>query len=810
MQQISLKKPLRYAIRITVGFFLLFILLYILANVIIAFKKDTISQMAIEAINKQIRGNVKINDLTPNYFRTFPNISVKLSGVSIEDSLVHVHQRGFFNADKIFVQLQLLSLVSGKPKVGKVIIEDCTIHLFTDECQYCNLNLRETKPSGNGDSYLPKFVFRNTRIIIENNYVNSYHDIDFQYLFCKAVKKENASLLNIDMKALVHGIGFNMEKGSYLKEKALEGNFSLLLEMGSKLTLEDVTLNIEDHPFLFNGNMIFDTEPNSYDLHIETKDVVYKNGVDLLTQSLQLKLDSFDIAEPIDVNANINGQMTFRNIPAVNVDFAVNDSELLTNLGKFESSTFKCKFSNQSDPLLSTGDVNSKIVFDDLQAEWSGIPWTSKRMEVSNLLHPVLDCDLQTSFELVRLNELTESSTIHFMKGWGNLDIRYNGAMLKADTVNPVINGTIAINNAAFNYLPRNLIFEECTGVVEFVKEDLIIKNMLAKTGKTDLKMSGKVSNLLALININPEQLKMEWTISTPELDLNDFLSYVAPKYVQERKTTKSTKLIRAMENVDKLLRDGTAVINLAAGKMNYKKFAATDVAASIQLVENKILLDDVKLSHGGGTAVLKGNLINGNKTNQLTLTSNIRNVDIPSIFYAFGNFGQDAITDKNMRGRLSATINLSGAISDKASIIENSMKGKVDFSIVDGELIGFEPVEKIAAVAFKNRDFSRIKFAQLENKLELNGSAISFDRMEIRSNVVVLFVEGVYDTKKGTDMSIQIPVSNLSKAENDIAEKKGKAGVNVRLHAKTQDDGKLKVSWDPFNIAAKKREENM
>ena len=248
MQQISLKKPLRYAIRITVGFFLLFILLYILANVIIAFKKDTISQMAIEAINKQIRGNVKINDLTPNYFRTFPNISVKLSGVSIEDSLVHVHQRGFFNADKIFVQLQLLSLVSGKPKVGKVIIEDCTIHLFTDECQYCNLNLRETKPSGNGDSYLPKFVFRNTRIIIENNYVNSYHDIDFQYLFCKAVKKENASLLNIDMKALVHGIGFNMEKGSYLKEKALEGNFSLLLEMGSKLTLEDVTLNIEDHP----------------------------------------------------------------------------------------------------------------------------------------------------------------------------------------------------------------------------------------------------------------------------------------------------------------------------------------------------------------------------------------------------------------------------------------------------------------------------------------------------------------------------------------------------------------------------------
>ena len=147
----------------------------------------------------------------------------------------------------------------------------------------------------------------------------------------------------------------------------------------------------------------------------------------------------------------------------------------------------------------------------------------------------------------------------------------------------------------------------------------------------------------------------------------------------------------------------------------------------------------------------------------------------------------------------------MTGVITDKATVAENSMKGTVDFSITEGELNHFEPAEKIAATAFKKRDFSQIQFGELKNKLSINGSAIGMEKMEIRSNVVVLFAEGTYDSKKGTDMSIQVPLSNLSKAENDIINT-GKVGMNVRLRAKTGDDGKLGISWDPFNNASKER----
>jgi hypothetical protein len=74
------------------------------------------------------------------------------------------------------------------------------------------------------------------------------------------------------------------------------------------------------------------------------------------------------------------------------------------------------------------------------------------------------------------------------------------------------------------------------------------------------------------------------------------------------------------------------------------------------------------------------------------------------------------------------------------------------------------------------------------------------------------MFVEGVYDTKSGTNMSIQLPVRNLFKnnSETDLTEagKRGH-GISIRLRAQSGDDGKLKVSWDPFKKALKDKGAN-
>ena len=203
----------------------------------------------------------------------------------------------------------------------------------------------------------------------------------------------------------------------------------------------------------------------------------------------------------------------------------------------------------------------------------------------------------------------------------------------------------------------------------------------------------------------------------------------------------------------------------------------------------------------------MSGFLSDQGTRNTIKLRSTITNVDIPSLFNAFSNFGQDAVTAQNMKGRLSAGVNLTASLSAKGVINDRSLNSTVDFSVLNGELNDFEPLQKMAVSVFKKRDFSHVRFAELKNKLEINGSAININKMEIVSNVFTMFVEGVYDTKKGTDMNIQVPLRNLKKTDdNEILKNSKKVGLNIKLRAKSGPDGKLNISWDPFKKGGKGR----
>ncbi len=118
--------------------------------------------------------------------------------------------------------------------------------------------------------------------------------------------------------------------------------------------------------------------------------------------------------------------------------------------------------------------------------------------------------------------------------------------------------------------------------------------------------------------------------------------------------------------------------------------------------------------------------------------------------------------------------------------------------------MIDFEPMRKISQTLSKDRDFSNIQFADLHNDLEVNGDNITINKMEIRSTVLVMYVEGNYSMTHGPDLSIRVPLSNLGKIKKDsVLANQGihsKKGVSALLRAQNRSDGKLKISWDPFN----------
>lgn len=774
---------------------------------LISYNQAFIRELAITQIKSRIQGEVTLGSITPAFFKAFPDIAVDLHDLTIRDSLWDQHKNDFLKAKNIYLYLSWTSLFKGKPEVRKVSIEDANLHLYTDACGYRNLNLIEQVETQKGEGSAPLLTMRRTRLIMENEFLNARHDIDVEYLHGGVTKQDSTFLLDVDIRSLVHGIGFNLEKGSYLKEKTLQGNLLLTYFPHQKLELTEVNLNIQKHPYMLHGAFYFDRDTMYYALGIYTKQILYEDAVSVLTASIQRHLDSISLSLPFDAEATVAGQMARKVVPAIATRFIVKDAAMETPIGHLENCSFTGLFCNQVDCQSLPGDHNSKFTFTSVRADWNVITVTSCQVEITDLLHPFLVCDLQSSFDLEKLNHIGESSTLQFLTGTGKMDITYQGAITSRDTILPALNGNILIQKAEVKYLPRNLDFKECNGEIYFNNQDLVLNQLVATTGSTHLTMKGHILNLLALLNLNPEQLTMDWAVSTPKLYLGDFISFVGESgKVQSTKPDSKNQISKASGNIDKMLRDGTVKLTLIANNLIYKKFTATGVSASVLVTGNKLIIQRTRLQHAGGIVTVEGALTNAYQANLLSIKSNISRVDIPRLFKAFDNFGQDGITASNMKGQLSAKTKLELVLNDKVEIKENSLKGEIDFTVNNGELINFEPLVKITATALKNRDFSHITFAELQNRFSVNGSAIFIPKMEIRSNVVVLFVEGIYDTKKGTDMSIQVPVSNLSNEENESMEKTGKPGMNIRLRAKTGIDGKLNISWDPLNIASKKR----
>ena len=72
-----------------------------------------------------------------------------------------------------------------------------------------------------------------------------------------------------------------------------------------------------------------------------------------------------------------------------------------------------------------------------------------------------------------------------------------------------------------------------------------------------------------------------------------------------------------------------------------------------------------------------------------------------------------------------------------RPSLFPGELKGFVKFNLQNGQLVNFEPVQKIQQTVFKNRNFSDIQFADLHDLLEINGDNIIINRMEIHSIVL-------------------------------------------------------------------------
>ncbi len=457
---------------------------------------------------------------------------------------------------------------------------------------------------------------------------------------------------------------------------------------------------------------------------------------------------------------------------------------------------------------ISTSDVDFKnataLLNDTLQTRFDGYRF-SKPIAVQVTVYGQTvsnygpDVRIKMALDMSGVEMAAGITFLKYTGGRSDVDITIVSSELAKDTINGDLNGTVKLKDVEIKYQPKNFLLTGCTGRVAFNRNDVLIDSLQARAGQTRLLMNGRTHNLFTLGSPDDlGKLNLHWKIYSPEIHIKDFTPLLS-------KGNFGTK----QSNLDKLFSNGDIYVQVNAAKMNYNHFHASNITGQLILQASGIKMKDIFFNNAGGSMQINGALVNGSKTNPVNLQVKMQRLDVPKLFAAFDNFGQNAVTKDDLNGTLSANVNFETSITNDAKIVGADSKGSVSFLLQDGQLINFLPLIEAGKKAFKKQDLTNIKFAELKNRLDISGTTFIINPMEIRSTAFTLFAEGVYDIKKGSDISIRFPLRNLTKSQaatdlNDDA--KARKGLGLRLRAKTGDDGKLKISWDPFKKAIKNK----
>lgn len=813
-----MKKLLRYTLWIAGSLGCLLVLAWLgLAGYVMA-RKQTIIQKARTELRNRLGGDATIGDMEVSFFHHFPNITLHLSKVTLRDSLWQQHHHDLLDADNIYVHVAIFrSIFAGKARLGTVYLEGGSIYLFTDSTGYSNTYVLKGRPQADGvrsgeDMRPPDLSIRDTRLVMERQDRHKFFDLEFRKLDCSVSQSGRALSINTQVDALVKSFAFNMEKGSFLKDKTLAGDFTLQYHTGSKIVqFNKARVRIDGYPFVLTGRFFPNVQPDPFVLNIHTSNIPYRKATALLTPLIQQKLDLYDIDKPVTIQADLDAGNADDPTPLITVRMDLQDASVNSPPGRFNHVNVKARFVNEWVRHEKRRDENSAIVLTGLTGEFLGIPLHSDSAVITDLKNPMMDCDVYSSFDLTRLNDLLGSRSLQFRKGGCSADLHFRGPLKEDDSAAVSLSGGVSFDTATISYVPYNFELTSITGKVRFKGQDLLFDELAASTGNSKIMLKGIVRNIAPVLNRNPTNVYMDFTLSSPQLDVGDLTPVLGRRVEAPARKGSRHPFGQSASRLDQLLRDGAIHLQIDATALRYQHFTGARAKAELLFQGNEVQLKQMQLTQDDGSLTLTGTFRRqpGGGGYPLSFRSHIEQVDVHKLFAAFNDFGQEAITSKNLKGKLTADVEMSGRLTDKARMVKNSMKGTVDFSLKGGQLIDFEPMRKVQEV-LKNRDFSEIRFAELKNRMDLDTSTFTIHRMEIQSTAFSLFVEGTYDLRTGPDLSLQVPLSNLKKDRNagimpDSKGNNGKAGLSLRLRVRKGDDGKVKVSWDPFKKALKK-----
>jgi hypothetical protein len=202
-------------------------------------------------------------------------------------------------------------------------------------------------------------------------------------------------------------------------------------------------------------------------------------------------------------------------------------------------------------------------------------------------------------------------------------------------------------------------------------------------------------------------------------------------------------------------------VLDADVSHFTFGKFEASNIRGNFELKNQKAMVSDMTFETMEGQAEVNAFADASGKELEVALQTRLKNLNVKKMFTQLNNFGQATLTDKNINGYVTATIDFSGAWDKQLNPKLNSIISSAEFTIDRGELIDFKPLEGLARFV-DLQELKRIKFASLASNLQIKNSTIYIPQTTIKNSALNIDFSGTHTFNNDVDYHIRLLINEL------------------------------------------------
>ena len=764
--------------------------------------QDEVVDSVKTEINKHLNAEIKVSKIDLSFITNFPQASVTLKNVvGFESKNYSTNPDTLFSFEQFSLSFNIMDIIDKSYVLESIHAEEGFLNLEISKKGEGNYEIFKTDTTASSSFKL------DLQSVTLTNCDIAFRDFRTQdkYRFYYPNLIANGVITDVQINTALYGTtlvkDLVLDNTSYLKgEKArVDVGVSINLETGD-FQVSRGFLTLRDHyDFEVKGK----TGDNQFRYTFES------NAIDLTVAETLIPKKHIEFINAYKISGNAAVFLEIQrakkaNHPSISGSFNVNNGSLeYLETGKNvyvtkANGTFD--LGKKAAPLTTVIEI-PEFEISTQQGKASG------SFQLRNLRHPSFKIITKGTSDLSELSKMADFGDDFKMNGLVDFNIKLTGSIQNLDSIITsdirTFKGmaTIDLKNGAFiiKQIPQ---IAKVSAQLNVTQNTVVLESFNGEIGGSVTNGKLKASNWLNYVLQKSKSLDLTGDIITDRFDVSDWV-------------TQDNQEKAGAENQDfsfpsQLSFKGKIGVNT----FKSEKVTLTNLRSFVVLANQSLKLENAYFNGFNGSVLLDYEMRVTSRNIRYNGSVLTNNVKVEDLLTSFNEFGQTALTSKNLKGGLNCDVKFSFASNKKFKISDESIYVDGDVMLLNGELIEYKllydiPKEiesnKIVAL-FVNLDrfekrLHRIKFDTIANHLTIKNKVMTIPRMEIHSSALNISLQGTHSFDNKIDYYMNFKLSSVLSKKEAIKDEYGylvddDAGRIMYLHVYTKD-GEIEVDVD-------------